>query len=204
MEYIVAKGSGTVIGNVLRQIALTQLEAVSVIAYAIGDNSTIISPGNNSILEDMVEFGNNLTSYVYTMDTDWKKVSVTFDETLTIQHLEDEGVSVINPNASSGELLHALEGPITVTIYFRKSHNVSYVEDNKYFLESKGVDLSHISVINSRYMCIDNFTYSVSPHDDKTEILNISVKGILNEAEEEIMIKVMSTLDDILDVIRGV
>lgn len=204
MEYIVAKGSGTVIGNVLRQIALTQLEAVSVIAYAVGDNSTVISPGNNSILEDMIEFGNNLTSYVYEIDAEWKKVSVTFSDILTIQHLENEGVSVKNPNSLSGELLHVLDGTVTVTVYFRKSHNVSYVEDNKYFLESKGVDLSHISVINSRYKRINNFTYSVSPHDDKTEILDIRVSGILNEVEDEILIKVMSTLDDILDVIRGV
>lgn len=202
MEFEIKKGSGTIVGNLLRQIALTQLDATSLIAYSVGDSSNIISAENNSVLEDMVEFGNNLSEYVYEIDAEWQRVNITFSDTLRIDHIMQEGVNVLNPNNGSGELLHLHDGSISVTLYFRKHHNYSYADDNRLFLESKGVDLTNVIVTNSRYKGIQNFKFSVTPKDESVEYLNIEVDGTKGETSETILLKIITTLDDILDVFR--
>ena len=58
MNYTVRKGLGSILGNLTRQMLLTQWPSVRPIGYAVGDKSTVISAGSN-VVEDMVEFSSS-------------------------------------------------------------------------------------------------------------------------------------------------
>lgn len=193
------KGAGTIIGNLLRQIALTQVDATCLIAYSVGDSSNVISAENNNVLEDMVEFSNNLSEYVYDIDTDYARVEVTFSDVLIVKHLQDEGLTVYVPEQASGELLHLLDGSIKVTLYFRKNHNYDYADDNRLFLESKGVDLTNVVVINSRYKYVKQFSFEVEPLDEKHESLKLNIRNFKDETDDDALIEILKKLDSILD-----
>lgn len=205
MQYKVKIGTGTIIGNLLRQIALTQLDAVNAIAYSVGQLSTVIATNNNSVLEDMIEFGNNLSSYVYALDdgVDYKRVTIDVENILTINDLAEAGVTVYNPNNLNGELLHLLNGATTVTVFFRKYNNLSLADENRNFLESKGVDLTNVTVINSRFRGIKNVTFEVSPCDLNHEYLDIHLDGVIGEAASGLMNTVLEKLDAVLLPLRS-
>lgn len=49
MNYTVRKGLGSILGNLTRQMLLTQWPSVRPIGYAVGDKSTVISAGSNVV-----------------------------------------------------------------------------------------------------------------------------------------------------------
>lgn len=203
MQYKVKCGTGTIVGNLLRQIALTQLDAVNVVAYSVGQLSTVIATNNNNVLEDMIEFGNNLSSYVYEFDnnSNFKRLTLDVESVLTIEDITRAGIIVHNPDNLNGELLHLLNGATSVTLIFRKNNNLSLADDNRSFLESKGIDLTNMAVINSRFRGIKNFRFEVLPCDQEFEYLNVYVESMADKSEKELLELIWDKLKEVLDVI---
>ena len=197
MEIITRKDFGSVLANYLRQVALTQLEATSIIGYSVGEKSTIIATENSNVLEDMVEFGANLSQYIYSIDEDYKKLELSFNKVLTINDIMQAGITVKNPNNLSGELIHSLGEWVTVTIYLRKARNIATVDDNKAFLDKKGVNINNIYISGSRFRKVKYFKYTIEPIDLRTERINAQIEGFLGESEADLLSEILNEVDSV-------
>lgn len=201
MELVTKRGASLFLANFIRQVALTQLSSTKIIAYSVGSDSTVVATNDNMVLEDMIEFGVNLSSYTYDIgDTDYKKVEITFEDVLRVEDIAAAGVIVKNPEKQSEELLHALGGKISVTLFFRKSFGVISADDNKLFLENQGVNLTNISVINARFCSIKSVTFGeVTPVNDETEHIDIHLEAMDGSNEEELFSEIKEKIHTLFE-----
>lgn len=202
MKIVTRRGASLFLVNFIRQVALTQLSCTKLIAYAVGVNSTVVATNDNSILEDMIEFGVNLSSYVYDIgESEYQKVELTFQDVLKLSDIENaSGIKVSNPDNLSGELLHSLKGETTVTLYFRKFFGVVSEDDNKLFLEKQGVDLTNISVVNARFCKVKSVTFGeVVTLNDQEESIEFHLEAVDGTSEEELFFEVKGLIANLFD-----
>lgn len=202
MKIVTRRGASLFLVNFIRQVALTQLSCTKLIAYAVGANSTVVATNDNSILEDMIEFGVNLSSYVYDIgESEYQKVELTFQDVLKLSDIEKaSGIKVSNPDNLSGELLHSLKGETTVTLYFRKFFGVVSEDDNKLFLEKQGVDLTNISVVNARFCKVKSVTFGeVVTLNDQEESIEFYLEAVDGTSEEELFFEVKGLIANLFD-----
>lgn len=201
MELIVRKGCATVIANVVRQIALTQIKSLRPIAIKI-NFANVISAGD-SVLEDMIQICSNLNSlhYINTSGTDFVKFSCNVSSVLKASDLRNADLEVALNKSINSELIHVLNDNIPVTIYFRYANGVATRDDNVFFLEQNNVDTSDLVVINSRHTDIINFSYTITELDRYNDLINFSVESNISDDQEfldGIVMQSTSIIHDIL------
>lgn len=201
MELIVRKGCATVIANVVRQIALTQIKSLRPIAIKI-NFANVISAGD-SVLEDMIQICSNLNSlhYINTSGTDFVKFSCNISSVLKASDLRNADLEVALNKSINSELIHVLNDNIPVTIYFRYANGVATRDDNVFFLEQNNVDTSDLVVINSRHTDIINFSYTITELDRYNDLINFSVESNISDDQEFLDGIVMQSISIIHDIL---
>lgn len=201
MELMVRKGCATVIANVVRQIALTQIKSLRPIAIKI-NFANVISAGD-SVLEDMIQICSNLNSlhYINTRGTDFVKFSCNVSSVLKASDLRNADLEVALNKSINSELIHVLNDNIPVTIYFRYANGVATRDDNVFFLEQNNVDTSDLVVINSRHTDIINFSYTITELDRDNDLINFSVESSISDDQEFLDGIVMQSIGIIHDIL---
>ena len=65
------------------------------------------------------------------------------------------------------------------------------------------MDLTNVTVINSRFRGIKNIKFDVLPCDERCEFLDIELLGVAGENNEELFNTVVKKLDEILQPLRA-
>ena len=185
MEIKVEKGFGQLFGNFLRQCLLTRLEVWRPIAFSIGNNSNIVSAGDN-ILEDAEEICCNLSKYCYEINADSNFYKQTLDtKELCINDLDNEKVTVVDADGAS--IFHALNQQATINIYYRKSKGPCYQNDNRAFLNREGISADNIIIMNTRHSYFDAISINVLPYTELEEIVKVEAKNHSSQSLEDLV-----------------
>lgn len=174
----VKKGLGNIVANVIRQMALVGINSLRPIAITVGQNSNVISAGEN-VVEDMIQICSNLNSLHYEVlgNLDFDSIIIFHTKinngVLKSSDLKDDKFHAVSD--TDRELLHVLNGHVDVTIYFRYTSNVCTKDDNILCLENNGIDTSTLVVTNSRHSDVLNFAYKIKT-DDFFDTIEFDIK----------------------------
>lgn len=185
MEFDVEKGYGLMLGNFIRQALLTKIETWRPIAFTLGSETNVVSAGDN-IVEDSVEIGNNICSYLYEINKqeDFFKFTATVRE-LMCSDIMQGSVNILNPD--DRVIFHALNQDATITIYFSKAKGTVSSNDNRALLQRHGVNPDAIVIMNSRHTNLNAVTINVLDKDERSETIKIGIKADYNASESELI-----------------
>lgn len=171
--------------NLMRSIAMTQIPCIRPIAFSVG-NSNLVTAGN-TVMEDMIEFNNNLSSLKYrgNFSKDLEVVSLVCNGVLKSSDLEKKGLKVCSD--SDSELLHVLNNEIQVTVYFYCGTNTMNTQESKHTLEANGVAANNnIIPMNANFSCIKKFAYSLVSTKAGKEEYEVTIETDNGMSEEEV------------------
>lgn len=173
----VDKGYGNIIANVLRQMALVSINSLRPIAVSVGQNSNVISAGEN-VVEDMIQICSNLSALHYQPKGDLHKDQIVVFSTKVTGVLKASDLNTGEFNtvySEDKELLHVLNGSVDVTIYFRYTSNVCSKDDNILCLEMQSINTNNLVVTNSRHSDISKFAYKITT-DDIFDVIDFDIQ----------------------------
>ena len=186
--------------NVLRQVAITQLEVVRPIGFSVG-NSNLLSAGD-SVLEDMVEVSSNLSNLFFEgAEIPAGKVvpiTVQVSSELRSSDLASNGISVNDPGK---ELLHVVGYPVTVTVYFYKGTGCFNSEDCIRVLQEANVYNTNIITINARFCKIKSFSFTNNPDNDSC--VDLCVETLDGSSTSEVIKECADKLISVLGSIKN-
>lgn len=179
----VRAGMGSIVGNFIRQIALTQLPSTKVIGYKVGDYSTVVDTKAN-VIEDMTEIGNNLCSCQYEMDTEFKTVIIQKSGVISAQDMaaKTDQLKVYG----NKDILHSTSGDITLVVYLRKSNNYATEEQNREFLLKHHVKLENTVVLTTRFSDLEFVGFTINTAGEFDEVSLFFKSKLPTETEEAI------------------
>lgn len=161
----VPKGTGTVIGNTLRQLSLTQLECYRPIAFSLNRDFNKID-ASNSIVESTLSIASNLTDMVFISKegvNTAEKVTETYDflGVLKPENMASESFIV---HGAEGALVSCLDGSsVELKVIYRKG-NASFTSlENRRFISETGEDPDEYIHLASRHTLLTSFTFAVAP-----------------------------------------
>lgn len=199
MKYTVRKGLGHIIGNLARQMLLTQWPSIRPIAYSVGNKSTVVSAGSN-VVEDMVEFGLAISSLNFKCDSmelgDVKCVELD-SRVIKVSDLEQNGLQAIGDGEK--EILHFVGEPVTVKIFFRCGYGSFSSYENRRFLEQNSLFENNVITMNSRHCDISTVGFTVEPVNDEEESLIINIDDSLGRNEHELVKESFNILFDLIE-----
>ena len=185
MAFDVEKGYGLMLANFLRQSLLTKIETWRPIAFTLGSETNVVSAGDN-IMEDSVEIGNNICSYLYDIDKqeDFFKFTATVRD-LMCSDMMQGSINILNPDDKV--IFHALNQDATVTIYFSKAMGSVSSSDNRALLQRHGINPDSIVIMNSRHTNLSSVTTDVVNKDEHCETIKIGIHAEYAVNEEELI-----------------
>lgn len=195
MNYTVRKGLGSILGNLTRQMLLTQWPSVRPIGYAVGDKSTVISAGSN-VVEAMVELSSSISSLRYRSDMEMGDIRCVEFEAPVIKagDLSQNGIEVIG-NLDK-EILHFVGSPLVLKVYFRCGYGSFSTYENRRFLEKESLFENNVITINSRHCDVSDISFSVEPLNEDYETLSISLSDSLGRDEHSMVKESFNILFD--------
>lgn len=190
-------GMGMTLGNVLRKVALTQLDSWRPVAFSVGTNSNVITAGDN-VVEDMVEFASSLSKMHFTVDTDKPAYVLTFDTScLKVSDFETDKVHVFSND--DREILHTVSGTTTVTVFLRNGKGSYSAKENEKFLkdspDTAGLCNNAVEYLNSRHCDIERPGFSVDKRED-CEIIYFHVDSLIDISADKIVSECCGILFD--------
>lgn len=192
---------GALIGNVIRKIALTQLDSWRPVAFSIGTNSNVISAGSN-VYEDTVEFSSSLTSIHFTVNEDSTAKVITLNTScLQVADLETANVKVFTREEKdlSKEILHTINGNINLTIFLRNGKGSYTAKENEKFLrespETSAQITNAVVYLNSRHCDILDPGFDVSKLEDE-EIIRFNIESLIDKTADSIVSECCGILYD--------
>ena len=78
-------------------------------------------------------------------------------------------------NSDGHSILHSLDQPVTITIYFRRASGFKDAKDNQAFLLRHGVGANGIIIMNSRHCNYSNIKTDVQPISELQEEVSIEI-----------------------------
>lgn len=189
--------------NIIRQVAMTQLEVVRPIAFQVG-NSNLLSAGD-SVLEDMIEVSSNISNLVYVDPSNslerGKVVSVTcnVDGTLYAKDLEGSGVQIYSDNT---EILHTINQQVSVTVFFIKGIG-SYTSDEcMEILQESNLYNENIITMNARFCKIKTISFGEDIRQgDGTDIVQIFIETNDGSSAESVL---EASVENLIEVFSGI
>lgn len=173
MTFEIKKGCGMQTANYLRQLLLTRVPTWRPIAFSVGNNSNVITAGDN-VLEDTVEISTNLCRYHYDIDSNEDLYKLTLSSScINIDDLNTEKVTVLD--ADNSDIIHALNQNITLIVYFRRDNGTVLIEQNQAYLQRDGINADNKIIMNSRHCNFENVSINVIDKDDLTEIVSVDI-----------------------------
>lgn len=201
MKIYVDKQCGSIVGNTLRQIALTQLPVLRPVAIKVGETCNVLSAGKD-VQEDMTSIISNLTSIYFTPISSESiiRINVTANGELKASDLEQGKIKVCNDDGDK-VILTTMGVPVSVTIYFRVGVGVASIQDNNFYLERYGISTKDLVTFVSRHSQISSFAYTVKTQNDDKDCVDITIRSNTDKGEgillQEIKSKLISIFDNI-------
>jgi DNA-directed RNA polymerase alpha subunit len=179
--------------NSIRQIALTRLNSLRPIAFAVGESSNVINI-SEKCEEDMTEFIGNISSMAFSYTggnklVTWKNLC---RDVLNASAFSNGEIGVISYDVT--EVLHVFT-PMNVTVYFRFDSGKHTKEDNEAFLKKNGVNTDSLVIINSRHGVVKNFVVNKLEEDASDNVsydVNVITEGTISA--EEVVSQAISIL----------
>lgn len=198
MKIEVNKGCGNIIGNTLRQIALTQLPVIRPIAVKVGETCNVLTAGKD-VQEDMTTIISNLTaiSYKYSGNDSVVAITCTANGVLHASDLAKNGISICNGD-DDAVILTTMSVPVGVTVYFRVGTGVSTTQDNTIYLLNYGVSTKDLVVFVSRHSQITSFAYVVKEQTGTQDLIDLTITSDTDRDEEELFSEIKSELLSII------
>lgn len=190
------KGFGESLLNTVRQIAMTQIPAVRPIAFSVGTHSNVITI-DDQIIEDMVTFISNVCSanYITQSSSKFFEINTTVSGTLDLLGLcKSSEISLISGNK---EVLHSL-ADLPVRVVFRNGCGSAGVEENTLFLEENHVDVTNLTVINSRHSNIASFSVKKCRDENDLEVFDVSIETFDGVSETKVFEQSTQILEDLV------
>lgn len=194
MRITVNKGCGNIIGNTLRQVALTQLPVIRPIAIKVGETCNVLTAGKD-VQEDMTTIISNLTSitYSYSGDDSVVVVQATANGVLRASDLAKNGITICSGDDDK-VILTTMGVPVAVAVYFRVGTGVATIQDNTIYLNNYGVTAKDLVVFVSRHSQIVSFAYTVKEQAGGKDLIDLTIVSNTDRSEEDIFSAIKSEL----------
>lgn len=164
MKLEMNKQYGPALLNLLRQTAMTSVNVIKPIAFAVGDTSNVIDT-SDAVAEDMTSFIHNVMSVNYMCPENIERTLYVCEidavASLSTRQLQQFGVY-----ATTDKILLHLLSKAHVTIIFRCGRGNYSAKQNIAFLAESGVDTNSLVVVASRHSALDSFTHTEIESED--------------------------------------
>lgn len=187
ISVICKKGQGIALGQLLRQLAYSSIVCWRPIAFSIDRKVTSILHSEGDVVQDMVEFSQNLASLQFVGDenstNDLEIQEYKFNGTLTSNALANGGkIKCITPDVTVLSVLNNAEA--SVTIYFRRAYGVQTINQNASFLAERDFVGRDIKVISSTHTILSSFVSEVTEHSLDEDRLTIKMTSKSRDCKE--------------------